>query len=254
VLWFIACGLAATDAGCLGTPTPDPPDGDPQDAGPPSTPDDDLLPAPDASRISTSAPEITVEGGPVPQTVPPVTLLGAAGTVQAGLDVWVVNLDDSDVSPSTVSAARDGSFSVDIQAAPGDRVRLVARSRTRHSRPLDYITVQGQGRVSLSPLSPVASACLRITPAEELVLAASSQAAFALENTCDVEVLVTAAALRVAEEGFVLTAAPRIPARATASLGVRFDGSAPEEVGDVILLDVSEQGTERRLLLGVWAR
>ncbi len=254
--WLVPlCAVSSLcSAGCLGTPTPEPPDGDPsQDGGPSDGTPIDRLPPPDEDRIGARVAEITTAGGP-----DPVGVVGSAGAVGPESLVWLVNLDDARVAPVTVQAETDGSFEASIALAPGDRMRLASRTLSTHSAALDFVTVTGGGAVSIVRAASEEAPCLTLSPGDEIVLRAASDAernqSFTLHNTCEQEVRITRAALRVGEAGFTLVAPESLVPGQRASLRLGFEQNTGVELAEILLLDAQLSGQSYRYVRGVWAR
>lgn len=238
IRWILATCLGA----CVGTPTPEPPD---------------FLPRPDQTRIF--GPRLmTVDNTAQPESIVSIAVVGNAGAVMPDSELWVVNLDNPGVAPITVRARVDGSFRGTLQGSPSDRVRMVTRTDTQHSLPLDARVVRvDASQVGLAQLPFEGLPCLTITPEDELteVVSDGEQATrrFALQSRCDEPVALTAQ-LRFGDVGFTLEAPASVPADGEAAISVRISGHEdPREHADVVLLEV-ESGTRRgRYALGVWS-
>jgi hypothetical protein len=172
--------------------------------------------------------------------------------------VWVVNLDDARVAPVTVQAETDGSFEASIALAPGDRMRLVSRTLSTHSAALDFVTVMGTSAVSIVRAAPEEAPCLTLSPGDEVVLRLDSDAernqSFTLHNTCEQEVRITRAALRVGEAGFTLAGPESLAPGQRASLRLGFEPNTGVELAEILLLDAQLSGQSYRYVRGVWAR
>jgi hypothetical protein len=236
----------------VGTPTPEPPDFDP-------------LPRPFADGISATVRAVDADvfvdtGGReinLPVTVP---LTAAAGTVLGGSEIWLVNLDDPNSAPLTLSAKSDGSFTTTVTGIAGQRVRLIYRTASKHSLPLD-LEITGSGMfTAITPLrAKPFLPCFSITPSEEITESiargASARQTFTLENGCSEAVDIERAELRFGDAGFRLTTPPdSVPANGSAKLTVIFpDHDDERERADIVLLELSSSGQSARYGLGVWS-
>lgn len=240
--WFALASWASIGTACAGTPTPEPPD---------------HLPRPDPGPFREIAVDAWAATLPAPFLVP---LDARPGTVQGDTDLWIVNLDDPDNEPITLRANDDGSFATDIVGRPGERVRLVSRTTTRHSLPLDLIVAGSSvAEAFLARSTGGVVPCLAIEPPEEIAAAVSAGSAltrrFALQNDCDEPVMITGLGLRLGDQGFSLTdPPPEVPAGGRAEIAVRFEGhSSRSEQTDIVLLNVVAGSMGGRYALGVWS-
>jgi hypothetical protein len=223
-------------AGCVGTPTPEPPD---------------FLPL-DGSLVSM---------GPVPsgevgaESTLPVSVLGEPGAVQGGTSVWLVNLDSDLVSPVYAEANPDGSFSAEISGQPGDRVRLLSRSPFKHSLPIDFEIIFANAQLGLSRLADTSLACLEVSPEGEISLSGNSEQAFVITNHCTDSVRLVRSTLRFADQGFSLAPAPSsIAPGASADVVVAFGPETQAERAEILLIDVLAGKVSGRYALGLWGR
>jgi hypothetical protein len=238
--------LAACASACVGTPTPEPPDYAPE-----------LLPTPDGGLIFATDARIEVATLNDPPSAP---LSGQRDAVVPDSRVWIVNLDDLTSLPLEVRARANGSFSAMVQARPGDRLRIVSRTDTRHSLPLDAEFVEAEpGMVRIVALPPTELPCLQVSPPREIVRTLepgqSLEERFELRNRCSEPVQIEDARLRFGDQGFSLADAPEtIAPNQRASLTVSLDGHADAtERADIVLLDVRSGGERGRYALGVWS-
>lgn len=229
--------LACTGAG--GTPTPEPPDHLPKPIV--------VVPVFGQERFGSRA------------TLAPTRLVG---TVRPGEEAWVVDLDSPEVAPVRAAADADGAFEATLVGArDGDRIRVVARTATRHSEPADLrITGRADQPGSFHVEVPTPLACLTVSPADELTevveTGATHARAFTLSNRCSEPVRVERAALRLAEQGIAVLppSATVVPAGGEARLPVTFEGhDDPRERADVVLLDVAAGEQVGRYALGVYS-
>ena len=96
---LLALALLGASGGCVGTPTPEPPD---------FLPIDGSLVTPESIVVVSSPPSLL-----------PVSILGEPGAVRGGTDVWLVNLDNLSVAAVTVRSRADGSFRAEIEGNAG---------------------------------------------------------------------------------------------------------------------------------------
>ncbi len=235
--WILATCAACLGA-CVGTPTPEPPD---------------TLPRPNDGLIFGATVELT--NFPTDNTVPPIPVGGSAGAVPPGSDVWVVNLDRDSVPPLTLRATANGSFDGKISGQDGDRVRIIARTDTQHSLPLDAFVMPIDARQSaLAPLPPQGLSCLSLA-AEDLTSIVregkDSTRKIELRSTCR-EPVTLGARLRFGDAGFVVEAPASV--NGAASITVRITGhDDPREHADILLLDVQSGTQTGRYALGLWS-
>jgi hypothetical protein len=223
--------LLAACASCTGTPTSEPPD---------------FLPRPDGARITT---DVVVVSSPQNDA----GFAGNPGAVSPNTDVWVVNLDDESVKPVTYHAGADGAFQAGATGNPQDRIRIVSRSKDRHSPALDFKLIQPNGMFGLSLLPDTSLACLHVLPRFELDFASSGELGFTLENTCGETLTITRAALRFGDQGFTLKQpAASIAAGKKLDIDVSYAGSTARQEADILLLDVKVATKQGRYALGVW--
>lgn len=233
-----SCALRATLAlsayalvGCVGTPTPEPPD---------------FLSQPDRSKISQPTFEVGAN------QVEPLKIIGEPGAVTGDTDVWLVNLDRTN-GAVIVRARDDGSFTAAIEASAGDRIRLVSRTETRHSRPLDLLVTSMNSALVVEPLGDTALSCLRIEPNDELKLVTGETRAYRVTNECAGSVTLANAALRFGNQGFQLSPPPTmLTAGEQVELTVSFAGENPREQADILLVDVAFGAEGGRYALGLW--
>jgi hypothetical protein len=228
VLGISALCLAAA---CTGTPTPHPPD---------------FLPTPKGPLISAG---VMTTAGPDSVEVP---IAGEPGAVQGDTDVWVVNLDDAEVAPKRVRSDAQGRFLVSIVATAGDRLRLVSRTASQHSRPFDLEAVALGEQLGVRPLMDTALDCLKVTPADELSLIDDGD--FVLHNDCTAALTVSSARLRFGDQGFALgTLAQTVEVGAELRVRITYAGDEPDERADILLLDVQSGTSAGRYALGLWS-
>jgi hypothetical protein len=187
-------------------------------------------------------------GGPASVEVP---IVGEPGAVQGDTDVWVVNLDDEQVAPKRVRSDAQGRFLVSIEAKPGDRVRLVSRTRDQHSRPFDLEAVAVDDQLGVRPLMDTALDCLEVTPADEISV--FDEGDFVLRNGCNAAVMVSSAQLRFGDQGFALGTLGQSIAEGD-ELRIRITSSveSADEQADILLLDVQSGTNTGRYALGIW--
>jgi hypothetical protein len=210
-------------ASCVGTPLPEPPDELP-------APDYEHFLANDSGVMVVSTGESTVMFG------------GGRGTVQPNTRVWIVNLD-RDVAPVQVDADAEGGFtSPAIRAAADDRIRVLSRTGTQHSAPLDLRVstpeLAAPGSLYVSPLPASDLSCLRITPAATLSLS-TAEGTLRVENRCDSEVELTRVGLRFGDQGFELATSPtRLSVGQRTTLDIRDSRAAgAAERLEIVLID-----------------
>lgn len=218
-------GLAAVLGGgaCAGTPLPEPPD---------------ALPRPEftdlAPRDSTA--------GPVPAALSLKVFVQAAA-VPAGARPLVINLDDPALPVVSAVLGAGAVYVADLNAAAGDRVRVLFASDVAHSAPLDLVAVleEASATLVLSPLGDTSLGCLELTPRESLVLS-GTRGELTLSNACNVAVDLTRAALRTGFEGMRLAPLPSLQVAAGARVKLVVEdtqGAGTRERLDVLLLDVA---------------
>jgi len=239
--------LAACASACVGTPTPEPPDGFPVP---------ELLPTPGGDMIFARE-SIDVVSFSDPPSAP---LVGGPGSVTPNSRVWIVNLDNAASVPLEIRARADGSFGTMVRGTPGERLRIVSRLDSQHSLPLDAQFMQTENRMLRVVALPAPElSCLQITPVAEITRVVadgqSTNERFELVNRCDQPVSIDEARLRFGDQGFRLTAPPEsIPVDGRASLEVSFDGhDDAREHADIVLLDVTSGTDTGRYALGVWS-
>jgi len=221
---------ALAGSACTGTPLPEPPDElprpdwDAREIGPTS-----VLAGNDAARMQ-------------------VTLRSKREAVRPDTTVWAINLDSppsAQEGPSQIMANADGGFAIGVLLGSGDRVRIVSRTPTKHSPPLDLtVTLPGPGLEPLVARTPsTAIACFKVTPAETLVLDGTS-GTVTLDNQCTVPVSITRAQLRLGDQGISLGSAPTEIAAGTKTTLTFSDslGAGTTERLDILLLDVTASG------------
>ena len=228
--------LAFWAAACVGTPTPEPPD---------------FLPL-DGSLVNTT-PVVVAEGPPT--SVTPVKLAGEPGAVRSGTRVWLVNLDRPDVAPVEVAAAKDGSFLAEIVGDAGNRVRVVSRSSTQHSLPLDFAIIFANQQLTLTPLGDTSASCVEVLPAGELSLAEGDEQTFEITNNCADALSLERVALRFGNQGFSLRdTAKTIAPGDSANARVAFGPASTAERAEILLIDVVAGKVSGRYALGLWGR
>jgi hypothetical protein len=235
--WSLVIGLwlGALGAACVGTPTPEPPD---------------FLPRPEAGLISMG-PVTTGEVGP--SEILPVQVMGEPGAVAGETDVWLVNLDSRDVDPVYARAAADGSFRTEIAGLPGDRVRLISRTLSQHSLPLDFEVVFANMQLGLSRLPDTSLACLEVLPSEQLSLAPNGEEVFVITNDCAEPASLESSALRFGDQGFSLADTVKTVAPGdSVELRVAFGPGSSAEQADIVLLELVAGEASGRYALGVW--
>ncbi len=212
--------LSLLCAGCVATPLPDPP----------------TLEPPDVERMFVS-----------PTSVGPALELRAMpGTVDAGLTVVAVNLDQSD-PPVRAVADPDGSFTLTVLGFSGHVVRVHAEMDGARSSPVDFVAVGG----TPSPLVPTLADCLVMADAlsfGEVAVGATERITIPIDNDCASEVRFDAIALRVPTLGLnVVTAAPlTIAASSSGVIEVDVTPSAPGALEEVLLVGVAAPEIGRR--------
>jgi hypothetical protein len=234
IRWILATCLSA----CVGTPTPEPPDN---------------LPRPDDSKIfgPLQAREFVTAIDAVARDIP---IVGDPRSVTPDTDVWVVNLDRA--GPAVTTRAKlDGSFRIAVVGAPNDRVRIVSRTDTRHSLPLDAHVIDGNDGVAVAQLPPGGLPCLTISNDElsTVVSGKDVSSRFTLVSACS-EPISISARLRFGDTGFAIDAPTSVPANGEASITVRITAhDDPREHADVVLLDVESGSRSGEYALGVWS-
>ncbi|MET0343979.1 MAG: hypothetical protein ABW252_23395 [Polyangiales bacterium] len=235
--WLALTCLPIACTGAGGTPTPEPPDHLP-------TPNI-VLPVFTQERTLTNA------------TLGPTPLVGS---VRAGEDAWVVNLDRPEVAPVRVRADGEGTFTARVEGAhDGDRIRVVARTATRHSQPAD-LTIFGSASEPgmFKAADPTALACLTVER-DELVSVVARGAAhtqfFNLINRCDQPVRLDDVRMHRGDQGMTVLAPPAsIAVGSAAQVAVSFDGHDDDlERADVVLLEISSGAETGRYALGVYS-
>lgn len=173
-----------------GTPLPEPPDG---------------LPRPTWNGFS--GPEST--DAVAAQGLFMVVLGGNDILVKPNSQVWVINLDQPRVPPAVVMARDDGRFVLPIDAADNDRLRVLARTETEHSPPLDLVAIAPKGMMPARarPGGTIALDCLKRSAAETLVFEGNT-GRLELDNQCPAPVTITNAALRLGDRGIALGEVP----------------------------------------------
>jgi hypothetical protein len=232
--WILATCLSA----CVGTPTPEPPDN---------------LPRPDESKIFGPLIMLNFEGAidTVSRVIP---VVGDPRAVAPNTDVWVVNLDGSGPAV-TMPSKSDGSFRATVFAAPNNRVRIVSRTDSQHSLPLDAHVISVDGEPALAQLPAGGLPCLTITPDEldNVVSGKDLSRRFTLESACD-EPITVSARLRFGDAGFALDAPTTVPANGTAAITVEVTAhDDAREHADIVLLDVASRSITGQYALGVWS-
>jgi hypothetical protein len=213
-------GLAACSAPEAATPVPEPP-------------------ALDASRIGTGIGPLTDDGR--------IEVVGVPGATRGEAAVRATNLDSA-AAPVESQAARDGSFSLEIELGNGEELRLQAFSETGRGAPLDWLLTEAW--LELSPRH----VCLDVG-ALELRFDASGSASLELRNACSENVSVEAPRWRVGlpdfsvPEAFPLVIGPDQSDR----LVVDFERQAPGEREDVLLVDIAVEGRTLRHAINVFA-
>jgi hypothetical protein len=231
--WLLATCLGA----CVGTPTPEPPD---------------TLPRPDGTFVFGGRAEVLSHT----DNATSIPIGGLARSVPANSEVWVVNLDSRDTPPLTLRAASNGSFTGELAGRRGDRVRIVTRTDTQHSLPLDARVVEASANeLGLSPLPAGGLSCLTVEPEDLTALVDGKDVTERIDvrSTCS-EPVSLSAALRFGDTGFALDAPTTIAANGRAAITVRITShDDAREHADIVLLDV-ESGTQRgRYALGIWS-
>jgi hypothetical protein len=235
--WVVATCVSA----CVGTPTPEPPD---------------TLPRPDETKIFGAMIEIDIVSTPATNISIPIT--GKANAVEPNSELWIVNLDSTD-PPRTTRAAGNGAFGTEISGEPGDRIRLVVRTDSRHSLPLDATVIKtGASTYGVGQLPATALPCLSVEPANELTSVVGQgrelTRQFTLTSSCREPVDVDSATLRFGDAGFDLSAPTRVLPGQSALLEVRISGhDDAREHADIVLLEVSSGGQSGRYALGLWS-
>jgi hypothetical protein len=224
---------ALAGSACAGTPLPEPPD---------NGRDPDELPRPI---------------WPVRELATSVALPGSSDLIPVGVDrggvlpdtpVWAINLDDAQVAPVVIMSTPVGSFGLGIKAKTGDRIRILSRTATQHSAPLDVVVPEMSDASTTQthpvPLSPERVGCLTVTPPETLVLDGTT-GELTLDNRCSVPITINRAQLRLGDQGIVLMPAPtEIAAGAEATLTFSDSrGPGATERLDILLLDVDAGST-----------
>ena len=220
---------ALAGSACTGTPLPEPPD---------------ELPRPDWD-VREVSPTSAMVGDAFRMRV---TLRSERAAVKPDTTVWAINLDSppsAQEGPSQIMANADGGFAISVLVASGDRVRIVSRTPTKHSPPLDLtVTLPGPGLEPVVARAPGSTlTCFKITPAETLVLDGAS-GTVTLDNQCSVPVSIARAELRLGDQGMSLGAAPTEIAAGTKTTLTFSDsvGAGVTERLDILLLDVTANG------------
>jgi hypothetical protein len=185
-----------------------------------------------------------------------MVLLGDHILVEPNAQIWAINLDQPSVPPAIVMARDDGRFVLPIFATKGDRIRILARTETEHSPPLDVIVSidtmrrPPERQEFVTPASRLTISCLRITPAEAVVFEGNA-GSLVLENRCAVPLELSDAALRLGDRGVALGEVPDAIApgeQVTLSFSDSVGPGASERL-DILLLNVKGDGP----LLGEYA-
>ena len=210
-----------------GTPLPEPPDG---------------LPRP--TWNAPAGPELATDAVAPAGLV--MVLLGEHILVEPLAHVWAINLDQPSVAPAIVMARDDGRFVLPIFATKGDRIRILSRTETEHSPPLDVRVGIDMMRmpaeyVTLAP--PFTISCLQVTPSETVEFEGSA-GTVTLENRCAVPVQISDASLRLGDRGIVLGEVPDAIAPGEQASLTFTDSMGPgtSERLDILLLDVKTDG------------
>ncbi len=211
-----------TGAGCVATPLPNPPTLDP----------------PSADRI------LHVEE--MVGTMLEPALEAPDGALEPGTTLFLANLESTD-RPLLLPVDAGGALPrVQLFVRPGDELRLQARRDDERSAPIDAVVVAVD-----QPLGPSArplAGCLTLEPALELLVdpTAPTTAELTIANACAAAVQITPR-LRIGGGDFTLdaTAPVDVAAGGEGTITVRYapGTSLPE---DILLLDVTGAGTERR--------
>jgi hypothetical protein len=230
---LLACSALAA---CVGTPTPEPPD---------------FLPL-DGSLVNMG-PVTTGEVGA--ESTLPVPVLGEPGAVRGGTSVWLVNLDNPEVAAVYVMANSNGSFQAEISGAPGDRVRLLSRTLSEHSLPIDFEIIFANAQLGLSRLPDSSLACLEVLPGGEISIASGHDEAFVITNNCTTDLALERAALRFGDQGFSLleNAKTLAPGEST-DVRVAFGPATRAERAEILLLDVLADKVSGHYALGIWGQ
>lgn len=213
-----------------GTPLPEPPDG---------------LPRPE-----WKVPEIVSATALDSSTL--VMIGGERGKVAPNTQVWAINLDNPSVAPVRMMSDVRGRFTIGIAARLMDRVRVISRTETEHSPPLDLRVIEAPGNpanpsapraLDVETLPSTALGCLQLTPAETVVLAETS-GSLTLDNRCKSAVQITRAELRLGDQGLSLGTAPATiaPGAQTTLTFADSVGPGASERLDILLLDVDAGG------------
>ena len=224
--WHAALALLVVLAGCDINPVPEPPSI--QSVEGPQV--DHVVLAPDPMMASD---DLDVLGGP--------------GAAEAGDQIWVVNLDNTQ-APSVVTVQADGSFTLKLHGLSGDELRLQARRGGLRSAPMDVVVPASAGPAQFA-VRPLAD-CLLLDPPLELSLPAPDgatppSASIAVENRCGTDVVIESVGLRAPTSSFVVEPlSPTIPDQGVAQIMAHAYGSPGDEA--VLLLRILSPQAERR--------
>lgn len=237
--------LAGLCMSCVGTPTPDPPDFDP-------------LPRPNGDSFAAEGVVLvrTTSDTSAPVSLP---LDARARAVPGGSEVSIINLDEPESATLTTRARDDGSFSVMVTGRIGQRIRVLYRTSTNHSLPIDLEIAGNETSVALVPVARDAAVdCVSIEPSDEIIRAPSESErhVFRVQNRCSEALTVERGELRFGDRGFRLTTPPdSIPASGSADISVLFPAHGDDrERGDIVLLELQSSDARLRYALGVWSR
>lgn len=234
----LLCTLALAGSDCTGTPLPEPPD---------------ELPRPDVGAFL--GPEIVAHPTTTEQKV---TITTSSGGVAPGATVWAVNLDAVNPVPVETTANALGGFNLDVPATNLDRVRILARTETRHSPPLDFLVMVPdtvQAKPTATPLGDTRLGCLLLNPPETVVLS-GKRGTLTLNNRCSTAVTLAEASLLFGDQGIALQmhADSVAPGKQTTLTFTDSRGPGPSERLEILLLEVETQdGLSGRYAIDVFS-
>jgi hypothetical protein len=223
--------LVALLTACGATPLPDPPD----------------LAAPDTGRMSAS-----------PNTgivVATVSIHGDAGAAEPGSVLHIVRLDTTTV-PSLAAVREDGSFDAEIEAQPGESLRLSLRSGESRSAPVDVVVPAAPGPLESRPGDP----CVVLDPPLALHLGAvlpgeEISPPIVVANECG-EPITVATRMRAASSALAIDAPldAAIPVGGSTSIDVTFAPSAEGAFEEVAFVEVDPIGVSYPITLSGTSR
>lgn len=178
-----------------------------------------------------------------------ITIVGDPRSVSPGATVRVTNLETTD-EPFVAAVESDGSFAIDVEAEPGDELRLDAVNREgRSEESFDYLVAD--------PLLPSPRHdCLALVPNFVVAFAGSSDSRdLLIQNFCDSAAIIDDARARRQLPEFTLsTELPlTVEPGGRARIELNFAATSDEEREDILFLDVDVGGEAIRYPIGLYA-